>query len=130
MPAVWDSKVTFVCFSILGVSLVLSLWICLWTLHNSKSYCLTWGKKKNEKSKRERKGEKKPPADFKPGQRVLLVFLLPQEEGSWTPLLSLPMVLRGWEPGWGPNIHSSPASGPGSLCAARLKSATQTLGKQ
>ena len=35
MPAVWDSKVTFVCFSILGVSLVLSLWICLWTLWKS-----------------------------------------------------------------------------------------------
>ena len=72
MPVLWDSKVKFVCFSVLGVSLVLPLWICLWTFHNSISYCLAWGKKK-EKERGKKKN--KPPADFKPGERVLLVFL-------------------------------------------------------
>ena len=74
MPALWDSKVTFVSLSqFWGVILVLPLWICLWTLCNSTSYCLTWGKKKKEKKRGMKKN--KPPADFKPVQRVLLVFL-------------------------------------------------------
>ena len=57
MPALWASKVTFV--SVLGVSLVLPLLICLWTLHNSMSYCLTWGKKKKREKERESKKKKK-----------------------------------------------------------------------
>ena len=44
------------------------------------SYCLTWGKKKKGEKKREDPKRKKidnnkPSADFKPVQRVLLVFL-------------------------------------------------------
>ena len=39
----------YLSFSILEVSLVLSLLICLWTLCNSKSYRLTWGETKKEK---------------------------------------------------------------------------------
>ena len=39
-------------FSVLGVSLVLPLSICLWTLCNSTSYCLTWGKKKRKNKER------------------------------------------------------------------------------
>ena len=58
---------------------MLPLLICLCTLCNSTSDCLTWGRKKRKK-KRERgtknkKIKNKPPADFKPVQRVLLVFL-------------------------------------------------------
>ena len=60
----------YLSFSVVGVSLLLPLWICLWTFHNSRSYCLTWGKKN-----RERKAKNKPPADFKPTEQVLLVFL-------------------------------------------------------
>ena len=55
---------------------------------------------------------------------------MPLEEGGWFLLFSLPMVLRGWGPGLGHNIHSFPASGPGPQWAARLKSATQSLGSQ
>ena len=46
----WQSDICL-SFSILGVSLVLPLWICLWTLLNSMSYCLTWGKKKKREKK-------------------------------------------------------------------------------
>ena len=63
----------FVCFSTVGVSLVFPLWICYWTFHSSRSYCLTWGKKYLKRKRKERK--KKPPADFKPTKQVLLVFL-------------------------------------------------------
>ena len=56
---------------------MLPLWICLWTLLNYMSYCLTWGKKKKRKKKERgtKKKKKKPPADFKPLQQVLLIFL-------------------------------------------------------
>ena len=50
MPALWENKVTFVSVSqFFGLSHVLLLSICLWTLCNSMSYCLTWGKKKKRK---------------------------------------------------------------------------------
>ena len=53
MPALWDSKMTFVSVSqFWGVSLVFPLLICLWTLGNSTSYCLTWGKKIKGKKER------------------------------------------------------------------------------
>ena len=68
----WQSDICL-SFSILGVSLVLPLWICLWTLLNSMSYCLTWGKKKKERGTK--KNKSKPLADFKPVHQVLLVFL-------------------------------------------------------
>ena len=68
----WQSDICL-SFSILGVSLVLPLWICLWTLGNSRSYCLTWGKKKKERGTK--KNKSKPLADFKPVHQVLLVFL-------------------------------------------------------
>ena len=48
---------------------------------------------------------------------------MPQEEGGWFLLFSLAMVLGGWGPGLGHNIHSFPASGPGPLGAYRLQSA-------
>ena len=31
---------------------MLPIWICLWTLSNSTSYCLTWGRKKREERKK------------------------------------------------------------------------------
>ena len=68
MTAVWDSNVTFVCFLVLGASLVLPTLTCLWTLCNSMPYYLTWGKKKKKEKKREEEKSKKktnkPPADF------------------------------------------------------------------
>ena len=60
---------TCLIFSILGVSLMLPLLICLWTLHNSTSYCLTWGKEKNQR------GKKKISLLLKPVEHVLLVLL-------------------------------------------------------
>ena len=81
MTAVWDSNVTFVCFLVLGASLVLPTLTCLWTLCNSMPYYLTWGKKKKRGSK-EKKSNIKPSADFKPVQRVLLVFLDATERGG------------------------------------------------
>ena len=58
MPALWDSKMTFVLVSLfLGISLVLPFSICLWTLRNSTSYYLTWGTKKS-KNKRGTKMKK------------------------------------------------------------------------
>ena len=59
MPALWDTKVTFVCFSVLGVSIVLPLSICLWTLCNSASYHLTWKKKKGGLKEELNRKEKK-----------------------------------------------------------------------
>ena len=44
---------------------------------------------------------------------------MPQAEGGWASPFSLPIVLRGWRPGLGCNIHSCPAFSTGSLCAAR-----------
>ena len=61
-------------FSVFRVSLLLPLCICLWTFHNSRTYCLTWGKKKEKKKRKERK-QKKPLALFKPTKWVLLAFL-------------------------------------------------------
>ena len=52
---------------------MLPLLICLWIISNSRSYCLTWGKKKKERDPKRK--ENKPPAGFKPVQRVLLVVL-------------------------------------------------------
>ena len=50
---------------------MIPLWICLWTLNNSMSYCLTWEEEKKDRGKK----KNKLPADFKPIQQVLLVFL-------------------------------------------------------
>ena len=60
----------------MGISLVLPLLICLWTLCDSTSYHLTWrktkkggwGKERGSKRKRQKKKKdvNKPPADFKP----------------------------------------------------------------
>ena len=76
MPVLWDSKVKFCQFLSFWGSLVLPLWFCVWTFHNFISYCLTWGKKKKGKEK------KKPPADFNPVERVLLVFLIATGRGD------------------------------------------------
>ena len=55
MPRLWDRKVTFVLVSqFWGVSLVLPHSICLWTLHNSMSYDITWGRKKKRESEKEK----------------------------------------------------------------------------
>ena len=104
-------------FSVLGVSLVFPLWICLWTFHNSRSYYLTWGKTK----KREREERKKiillltlnPLSEFCSSSRM------PHEDGAWASLFSLPVVLQGQRPGLGQNILSCPTSGPGPPSAAR-----------
>ena len=50
-----------------------------------------------------------------------------QEEGGCASLFSLPMVLRGWGPGLGRNIHRFQVSRPGPPWTARFKSTTQTL---
>ena len=85
MPALWENKVTFVSVSqFFGLSHVLLLSICLWTLCNSMSYCLTWGKKNEKEKKREdqrRKENNKSPAVFKLVQGVFLVFL--DATGRW-----------------------------------------------
>ena len=88
---------------------MLTLWICLWTLCNSTSYCLIWWKK--EKEIRSKKKKNKPLADFKPVQWVLLVLRDAMGRGGMV-FTSLPMVLRRWRPGLGFNVHSCPASGP------------------
>ena len=116
--------------SVFGVRLVFPLWICLWTLHLSVSYCLIWAKKKWKKERNKKENNNKPLADFKSVQQVLLVFLDSQEKGDWASIFSLPMVLRASGPGLGCNIHSLPASGPGPPWATRLQSATQSLGRQ
>ena len=60
MPALWDSKMTFVLVSLfLGISLVLPFSICLWTLRNSKSYCLTWGKKEKKRGRGGKRGSER-----------------------------------------------------------------------
>ena len=104
MPALWDSKVTFVSVSqFLGVSLVLPLSICLCTLCNSTSYYLIWGKKKKEKKKKrgskKKKKNTKPPVDSKLVQRVLLVFLDATGRGGLG-FAFLPTVLTGWDQVW------------------------------
>ena len=117
MSVLWDSKVTFV--SVLGISLVLSLFDL--SLDPLKLHILLShfggkkGKKKREDPKRKKKDNNKPPADFKPIQRVQLVFLYATGRGGWALLFSLPLVLRGWGPGLGHTIHSFSASGPGLL---------------
>ena len=86
---------------------------------------------KRKKSGEKKKGMKKnkPPADFKPLQWVLLVFIDATGRGGLaTSLYSLPIVLWGWGPGLGHYIQSCPASSPGHLWASRLKSATQFMG--
>ena len=97
---------------------MLPLLICVWTHCNSPSYHLTCKKKKKKKKgkggsrkradtkrKRKKKDNNKPPADFKPVQQVLLVFLDATGRGGWTSLFSLPLVLRGWGPGLGRTIQ-------------------------
>ena len=75
MPALWDSKVTFV-----SVSQFLRLALCSPFGSVSEPFLTPrlivslGGRKKRGKKIEERK-KKKPPADFKPIQRVLLVFL-------------------------------------------------------
>ena len=102
--------------------------MCLWTLCNSTSYCLSWGKNIRKKER----GTKKIKIIIcllltNPVQGVLLVFLDATWRGDWALLFSLPMVLRGWGPGLGHNIHSFQASVPVPLWAAWLKSATHLL---
>ena len=70
------------------------------------------GREKRGK-KKERKEKHKPLADLKPVQQVLLVFLDATGREGWASLFSLPMVLRGWQPGLGCNIRSCPAYSPG-----------------
>ena len=131
MPPLWDNKVTFVSVcQFWGFSLVLPFLtcLCLWTFCNSRSYCLTWRKKKKGGGRGRNKIS------------LMLTLILfnefcwsypvPQEEGGWALLFSLPMVLRGWGPSLGLNIHSCPVFSPDSLWAARLKSATLSLGAQ
>ena len=130
MPALWDSKMTF-------VSVSQFLWLALCSLFGSVSRpfvtpCLIvslGGRKKKEKKREER-------------IRINLLLTLnlfnefcwsswmPQEEGGWALLFSLCMVLGGWGAGLGPSIHSCRAPGPGPPWAARLKSATQSVGVQ
>ena len=66
-----------------------------------------------ERLQKEKEKNNKPPSDFKSVQRVLLVFLDATGRGGWALLFSLPLVLRGWGPGLGHNIHSFRASGSG-----------------
>ena len=75
------------------------------------------------------RGKKKnrPPADFKPFEWVLLVFLDATGRGRLGFTFLPSYGLRGWGPGRGCNIHSCPASSPGPLWAARFKPATQSL---
>ena len=70
-------------------------------------------REKRERGSKNKKKDNKPPADFKPVQRVLLVFLDATGRGGWALLFSLPLVLRGWGPGLGHNIHSFLASASG-----------------
>ena len=137
MPALCDSKVTFV-----SVSQFWGLALCCPFQYVSGPFVtlhliISLGRRKKRKKRRGRKrddpkengvggiGNKKPPADFKPVQWVLLVFLDATGRGGWASLFSLPLILRGWGPGLGHTIHSFPASGPGLPWAAKLKSATQ-----
>ena len=95
MQVLWNSKVKFVCFSVIGMS---PLWVWLWSFHSTMPYFLTWGKK--------RKKKKKLPADFKPS------WMLQAEVVGWASLFSLSMVLRGWGPGLGHALHSCLSSIP------------------
>ena len=61
MQVLENSKVDFV--SVVGVSFLISFRICFWCFFSSRSYCLTFGRKK------------KPSVVFKPWKRVLLAFL-------------------------------------------------------
>ena len=85
--------------SVFGVRLVFPLWICLWTLHLSVSYCLIWAKKIWKKERNKKENNNKPLADFKSVQQVLLVFLDATGRGGWATLFSLTLVLREWGPG-------------------------------
>ena len=99
--------------SVLGVSLVLPLSICLWALHNSHVLLFHsgWG---GEKRNRIQKKEKKKVVSLLLTLNLFSKFWLssqrPGEQGGQAQLFSLPVVLRGWEPGLGHNIHSFPAS--------------------
>ena len=69
MPVLWDSKVKFVSVSQFWRLALCSPLGCLCTFHNSTSYCLTWGKEKNQR------GKKKISLLLKPVEHVLLVLL-------------------------------------------------------
>ena len=56
MQVLHDSKVKF--FSVVGIIPVLLLWICFWSFHSSKSYCLTFGKRKKKRREEEKRREK------------------------------------------------------------------------
>ena len=89
MPALWDSKVTFVPVSrFLGLALCSPFGSVCGPLVTPRLIVSLGGGKK------ERKEKNKPLADFKPVQQVLLVSLDATGKGVWALLFSLPMVLQ------------------------------------
>ena len=96
MPVLWDSKVTF-----FSVSHFLGLVLCFPFGSVSEPFvtpclnCLTWGKKKWGKKIGERK-KIDLLLTLNPLNEFCLSSWMPQEEGGWASLFSLPMV---WEDG-------------------------------
>ena len=70
--------------SIVGISLLISVWICLHTFTAPGLIVLHL---------EERKKTKQPPVDFEPTKQVLLVFLDVVGRGSWALLFSFPVAL-------------------------------------
>ena len=101
-------------FQFWGFSLVIPLWVCLWTFHSSRSYCLTSGEKKKKKRIYKKKSllmTLNQPSEF------CWSSWMPQAEGAWALLFSLPMVMRGWGTGLCRIVHSCPASNLLPPCA-------------
>ena len=116
MLALWDRKVTFVSVSqFWGLALCSPFWSVSGPFVTQRLIVFTWKKKKRKKGgsrkregpkrKEKKKDNNKPPADFKPVQWVLLVFLDATGRGGWASLFSLPLVLRVWGPGLGRTIQ-------------------------
>ena len=77
---------------------MLPLWICLWTFDRSRSYCLTWGKKKRKRKKR--RGKKPPLLTLNQPSEFCWSSWTPQAEVGWASLFFFPMVLPGWGLVW------------------------------
>ena len=118
IPALWDTKVTFVSVSqFWGLTLYSSFW-------SISGLFITLGERKKGKNKEREENKVSLLLTLNPLSEFCWSSWMPLKEGGWTSLFSLPMVLWGWRPGLDHNIHSFPPSGPGPLWAARLKSAT------
>ena len=131
MPVLWNSKVTFVSVSqFVGLALCSPfVYVCGPFLTPHLIVSLR-GRKKMKKKKKREENKISLLLTLNPFSEFCWSSWIPQEEGGWASLFSLPMVLQGWGPGLGHNTHSCPGSGLGLPQAARLKSATHSLSTQ